>query len=110
MFSEFPDDLPYTEEQLGGLIERFEDQTRKIGLYLKHAGLHVEPSSLDKTESEDPKLVMIFGIGSVAFSPRIQDPEQDEINDQFRQIASSSVDDDIESIRKRYKKGLEHGD
>lgn len=105
MFGEYPDDLPYTEEQLGGLIERFENETRKIGLYLKHAGLHVDPSSPDEpSERQDPKLVMIFGIGSVAFSSRVQDPEQDEINDEFRRIASSSIDDDIESIRQRYKK------
>jgi hypothetical protein len=49
-------------------------------------------------------LVMQYQVGDVAFSPRVQDPETDQINDQFREIALDSLDDDVQSIKDKYRK------
>lgn len=106
MFSfELPPDLP--EDKMSELIEGVTEGARKIGLYTTGVGFLVDERDEEEHPEKEHKLLMSFRIGDVAFSPRIQDPEQDEFNDQFRRIAASSVDDEVEDIRRRYSKEQE---
>jgi hypothetical protein len=100
---ESSEEFDFMKENLSNLLTELENRSRKIGLYLKSAGLHVETAEEDEIP-EDPKLVVIFGIGDIAFSPRVQDPEQEKVDNQFRQIASGTLSDDIDEIKRRYLK------
>lgn len=105
-FGELPKDLP--EEKLREKVEELEDKCRKVGLYLNGVALNIDQGPQDEEDTDPIKahsLLVQFGIGDVAFSKRIQDPEQDKMDDEFRVIAAADVDDDMERIRQQYLKG-----
>lgn len=96
-----PEDVP--EEKLKELADVLSDKSRKIGLYSLGVGFIEDPDS-EEGEPSQHTLVMQYQIGDIAFSPRVQDPETDQMNDEFRKIATATIDDDVEEIKKRYLK------
>lgn len=105
-----PKDVP--EEKLRDLVEALSDEARKLGLYQLGFGFTADSGDDEDLPGEPVRhlLVMQFAIGDIAFSPRIQDPETDKVNDEFRKIESDSVEDEIEAIRRQYLQGDEEKD
>lgn len=121
MFAELPPDIP--EEKFKDLIDELTNRARKIGLYLTGVSFHVDVTN-DQPEQEDPTvgpveeqlpdteeitdkkhlLVMAFQVGDIAFAPRVQDPETDKFNDEFRKIDSHATYEEFEAIRNKYLK------
>lgn len=100
---EFPPELP--EEGLRALTESVQDGLRKIGLYVEGMGINIDTD-------EDPaervhSLMLQCGIGDVAFSKRVQDPEGDSFDTEFKKIELGATDDQISGIINQYKKGYD---
>lgn len=98
--SQLPDGV--SEEQADALVKAVLDEIEKLGLYIRHAHMGVtEPDPFG-----NPTLVIygIFSLGKIAFTERVQNPEQDEFDDTFRQIESDETAlatiDIIESFRR----------
>lgn len=96
---EWENELPegVTQEMVNALINRVVEACEKIGLY----------ASGDMTvESHGGRIVLLanFQIGDIAFSQRVQNPEQDAFDDQFRAIEADSVADRADDIRNMFKK------
>lgn len=125
-FSDFgmdgPDEQPESDAELrdkiSSLVKELENSSRKVGLYLEGAGLGVSPnvdprvlSTLDGVKSvvksQDGEVVIsaTFTIGDVAWSKRVQDPDQHEVDKQVRTM----LPDPVEEMRERLKKAREEG-
>lgn len=113
---------PEPNEELSSLLNslgsELTDSARKLGLYAEHVSVgvtgNVPPDSIKDIESlkkvvegdDGEVLVMVtFAIGDVAYSKRIQDPEQDEIDDQVRTM----LPDPAEELREKIRKAREEG-
>jgi hypothetical protein len=92
---EFTPALPEgaTPEQAQALADAVVEAIEKIGLYAKHCHLAVtEPDPFDESH------LMIHAVctfGKVAFTPRVQNPEREELDDAFEQITHSLETDSI---------------
>lgn len=108
--SEFSDDEPgsylpdgVTEDQVTALVEDVLEKIKKVGLYCKGAHVAVGDDDL----GDEPVLMIhgMFTFGKVAFTPRIQDPEQDAVDDQFNVIERYENEATAESIVESFKRG-----
>lgn len=86
-----------TQEMVEALVRRVVEACEKIGLYA---------SDTIQVESHSGRLVVLanFQVGDIAFSQRVQNPEQDAFDDQFRAIEADSVADQAEDIRNKFKR------
>lgn len=96
-----------TEEQVTPLLEKTQDEFRKIGLYL--SGVIVQEdirpdAELEPGEHRVHRLMVQFDLGEIAFSTRMTDPEAAGVDDTFREIAAADVEEQIEEIRRKYGK------
>jgi len=98
-FSGLPPEIP--EEKFEALVDKFADESRKIGLYVNGVALNVDE---DDIPDKKHMLVMQFVIGDVAFSDRIQDPEADEFDLEFKKIEKGTIIDQMQNIREQYEK------
>ena len=94
-----PPDIP--EEKLRPLLEKFTDGARRLGLYTEGISVHVDANP-DPGSPPKHKLVAQFSLGDQAFSKRVQDPETDQMNHEFRKIEGQSVRDQWEEIRRQH--------
>lgn len=85
-------------EKLAPVIEKLQEEARKIGLYVSAAFLQPDPMTIPGEKTE-PRIIVTFAVGDVAFSDRVQNPEQDEVEDQFRGIEHGMVRDQVEEIK-----------
>lgn len=115
------DDHPTPEDggpAVATLVEKLTDATRKIGLYVESAGLGatdgIDPTVISDlaemkkvVSGDDGDLLLMvgFAIGDVAFSKRVQNPEQDEVDDQVRAM----LPDPVAEIKERLRKAKEEG-
>lgn len=67
------------EQALGVLTEDLADELRKLGVYIDAARVVPDPEG---------RLILVLDglIGDQAFSDRVQDPQADSIDDQFRRM------------------------
>lgn len=86
-----------TEEQVRGLVETITEEANGIGLY-------AAPMVQAHCQGDTMLLVMQFRIGDVAFLPRVQDPEQDKVDDTFRAI---ETDNAAQRIKDKFVDGTE---
>lgn len=95
--------------------EQVDDLITKISEKLNLLGLYVEPS-LQVTVTHDHDvdgscgkdfivLHVMCRIGRVAFSTRVQDPEQAKMNDSFTGIVTDEQHSKADEIRKRFSRG-----
>lgn len=100
-------DLPpnFPEDKFQDLLEKMGDKARQIGLYVNGAALNVDEEGEPLTGEKRHVLVMQFTVGDVAFSKRVQDPEEDQFDTEFKKFESGQVKDQVEDIRQRYLKG-----
>lgn len=102
--ADLPPELP--EEGIQAVVEVVQEELRKIGLYLVNVAVNVDTT-------EDPadrqhSLLLACSIGSVAFSKRVQEPESDGFDLEFKKIELGTVNDQIADIVKGYQaKGYE---
>ena len=100
--SEDPND-PFNEQNLTDVMEKLQEETRKMGLYVSTAVLHQEPvhdpALAAAGEKPQTKLIVSFTLGDIAFSDRIQNPEKDQVEDQFREIEHGTIRDQVEDIK-----------
>lgn len=110
--SEFDDDdyetaLPdgVTSEQATALVEEVLEKIKKLGLYCKGAHVAVAEDNFN----DEPNLMIhaIFTFGKVVFTPRVQNPEQDVVDDEFKIIERYESDitafDIVESFKREPK-------
>jgi hypothetical protein len=98
-----------SQEAMSQKVEQLENQARKVGLYLLGGGI-IHDDDPDEIEGPHHQLVAQFQIGDQAFSDRVQDPETDETNDEFRKIKRAMVAEDIENLRQQYLKRKASGE
>lgn len=100
---------PEIRAQFDLLIERSEkliDKARQIGLYIEgHPQVQIVPTPGGMAAA----LVVQYTIGKVAFSDRVQNPEKDKFDDQFRVMEIEAQDDDFLDERQRIAKALDAG-
>ncbi len=73
-----------TEEQAHALADAVIDGIEKLGLYAKHVHLAVtEPDPYDEAHL---MIHAVFTFGKVAFTPRVQAPDEEKLDDEFGQI------------------------
>lgn len=105
-------------EKIGAIIKTMEDETRKFGLYLENAAIGTsdgsgpevldDPDKIKKillSDEEDVFVMATFAIGDVAWSKRVQDPEQDKIDDQARTI----LPDPVEALKEKMRQAQAEG-
>lgn len=107
----FPDQppSPFPHERLQELTDELEENLKRIGCYVLSTGLQV-PMDEEGNLTGEPFLVITCSIGNVAWSPRVQDPEQDKVDDEIRGIESGQTEEDFEAIREQYRQMRERGD
>lgn len=78
------------------LVEDLENETRKIGLYMDYA--RVMPG-----DEEGTKLMVhtSFLVGDIAWSTRVQDPDQHEIDKQFQSVTDGLEDEQLNEVRRK---------
>lgn len=109
MFEE-PAEARIPEEKLRELSERLEDRARKRGLYLAGIAVSVVQDP-EGTGTPAPYVVQAtFQVGSVAFSLRVQDPEQDAVEDQVREFERDISEAQWNELREQYRQRRESGE
>ena len=129
MFHNYDDDLdPEMSVEVETLQQRLaavEDDLRKIGIYvvpeMTLAGFEQVPSlgtggelvelQIKQFGSKGYVLIgQVFAtIGDVAFSKRVQFPEEESIDDEFRVLEQSFANDEFLDQRNRIAQALEEG-
>lgn len=90
------------EARLHTVATTLADSLRQIGLYAN------EGRFLSRDDGR-VFLAVSVDIGDVAFTTRVQDPEQAQFDDQFRQVATEVVDDDFLETRERMRRRIAEG-
>lgn len=107
-----PDENPLvTSEMLHEASEKAEElgrKAQKFGLYQNHFDLAISADP----ETGDPIIVIMtnFFPGDVAWSDRVQNPETNDVNKEFRAIQSELEQDDFEAYRARLEQRLQGGE
>lgn len=83
------------------LLDALEDKARQIGLYLEQGGV-VPPPGFEG-DGTPPVLAVVcdFVIGDVAWSKRVQDPEQHAFDKDFKAIQDDVEQDDLSAMEQR---------
>ncbi len=95
-------------EGLDALHERssdIDDIARNLGLYINETNLVVVGMQ------DGPKAAMVLDmtIGDVAFSPRVQNPEEFDIDKSFAEMQVSMMDDEFLDSRVRIQRNIKEG-
>lgn len=92
-------------ERINVQTEGFIEALKKLGLYVEM--VHVQP--VDTPFGPQPALVVAATVGRVAFTDRTLDPEQADIDRQFREIDHGSTQDTVNEDRERIKRNIAAG-
>lgn len=105
-FSDDPDepfDLPEGCDQI-----KLEEISNQLSERAARLGLYMAPLQRVMLAGDPPEqhlfLETSFRIGSLAYKPRVQNPEGEVFEDQFRQIEAGMVEDQKQSILDQYRK------
>lgn len=96
------DNDDHNEERMGefsDLVHKVTEQVEAIGLYPAHAPVTVSQAPPHGDEKPDPVIQMRFQIGDVAWLPRVQTPEQFDLDTQFEVAMPSETE--MEALRIR---------
>lgn len=109
MFEE-PEEAHVPEEELQQLTTALEENARKRGLYL--AGIAVSVVQDPENTGEPTPLIVqaTFQVGTVAFSTRVQDPEQDAVEDEVRGFERDITETQWNELRQQYKDRRDAGE
>lgn len=105
---EFDSSSPYdeipTEEQVEALVTQVVDNVEKLGVYSDGPPVFMT--------HKDGRLgfVVQFTVGDVAFTKRVQNPQQDEIDSTFHKFQSDEVREKFESIKEKFRRGRSDND
>lgn len=90
--------------------DELEAAGRKVGLYIRDAGLTMIPMPHGAPDMEiNPAMVVNFTVGDQAWSDRIQNPEQDSTETEFRKMAVEMEKDKFEETRADLERRLREG-
>jgi hypothetical protein len=103
MADEFEEDSDLAEV-MTGKIEELEVAARSIGLYLDHAAVVQLPP-----DGKQLAIIGDFMIGDVAFTARVQDPEQEQVDRMFFDLTSGLGNDDFLDSREQIKRNIAEG-
>lgn len=106
------DDRPEIPEafrqQADGLLEgaeKLDDAMRQIGLYVDHTHL----VTIDTPSGPQPALAVNLTIGDVAYSDRVQHPENYSMDQQFRVMEREMTGNDFEDIQAKMRRNVAAG-
>lgn len=98
-----PDEIEF-ELKAKAALDELEDDARKIGLYVDSA--HVMP---DPQGSGEMVFMVDFMLGDVAFSDRVQNPEQYGSDQILRGMEAGMQRSDFEETREKMIESLKNG-
>lgn len=102
-----------SDEEAQRLIEDLENASRKLGLYADQivVGVPSLPGHVPGDPDEEEKVVVVanFTIGDVAWSDRVQNPQADETDMEFRKMAVDLEKDQFEAKRAEIERRLKEG-
>jgi hypothetical protein len=82
-----------------------EEAARKIGLYVDASQVTVLPTPFGAQAA----LVVDFLVGDIAFSKRVQDPDTDSFDRQFKELEVSMQDDEFLEARAQIQRNVAAG-
>lgn len=91
-------------DRLEQIIDVLEPELRRLGVYIDHSNIASEEETGDK-----PMLVIDASVGSVAFSRRVQDPEQFDFDREFKKMTFGAIADDFLDTRAQFEARLAEG-
>lgn len=92
-----------SQDQVNDLIRRMMGAAELIGLYADPL-VQVERLTSPIAEGNDRLLLhVVFQIGQVAFTKRVQNPEQDQVDDTVRTIETGVSYDRSEEIKDKFR-------
>jgi len=97
-----------TDDEAAKLMEKIselEDVARKLGLYLEQSAIVVG----DGPNGPTPVLMANMVVGKVAFSERIQKPEEDDFANKLREIEIGMADEEAMRIREQMTRNIAAG-
>ena len=91
-------------------LDEFNNDRRKIGLYVVDGGINIPQMSDEEKNSltepvPDAILTVVFTIGDVAYSERIQNPVQDQVNEEARAMLPTEAEMMQERLRQAIAEG-----
>lgn len=98
-------------EELGKKIEAAEAP-------LRHLGLYIQGAMVDKIPVHDPifgdqekeAIALICMVGEAAWDDRVQNPEKDDIEAEFRKMQTTTERETFEEKRQKIQEALDNGD
>lgn len=100
-------------QQYGDLFrekaDALESAARKVGLYIRDVGLTMGPVHTDEGIQVQPVMVGNFTVGDQAWSARVQNPEQDTTETEFRKMAVEMEKDKFEETRAELERRMREG-
>lgn len=91
------------ENRFKDAAEVLAEGARKVGLYVEDMGVVMSPPG--SFDEPTPVMVCNFNIGDQAFSARVQDPDQDQMETEFKKLARQAETDNFEQLRERLARG-----
>lgn len=91
-----------TEAKLHTATALLDDELRRIGLYL-------ETTQVIEAPHGESVLYCEVLVGDVAFTTRVQDPEQSDVDKEFKRIERSAVQDTFLSTREDLARRIAEG-
>lgn len=90
------------EEHVEAAVAQLDDELRKLGLYVEHSELYT---------LADGRIMLVCEatIGDIAFSTRVQDPEQHHFDQQFRTFEVDESHSSFEATREDLRRRLAEG-
>lgn len=107
------DDIPDPLEKYGEMFrekaDALESAARKVGLYIRDAGLTMVPTPTDTGMEMRPVMIGNFSVGDQAWSDRVQNPEQDSTETEFRKMAVETEKEKFEETRAELERRMREG-
>jgi hypothetical protein len=98
-----------SDEEAQRLMEELENSARKLGLYADNLAIGVPMGGPNLDDEERMVVVGQFTIGDIAWSDRVQNPQADETDMEFRKMAVDLEKDAFEAKRLEIERKLKEG-
>lgn len=106
------DDKPSPEDVYGEIFREKADElepvARRVGLYMRDAGLAMNPIPNDDG-THGAAMIVNMTVGDAAWSDRVQNPEQDSTEAEFRKMAVEMEKDKFEETKAELERRLREG-
>lgn len=103
-----PDPMDQFGELFREKADELENAARKVGLYIRDAGLTMIPTH-DITSPLAPALVANFTVGDQAWGDRVQNPDKNSTEAEFRKMAVEMEKDKFEETKAELERRLREG-